>query len=83
MAAKDYKLAVSPLTNTVWICKESKRNKNEMTDDRIAVDKSVFIGVVLEWINNQIDSKKDTLSITSGGKVVAEFKIDRKALGLK
>ena len=82
MAAKDYTLAVTPLTNTVWICKTSKRNKNLMTDDRVAVDKSHFIGIVLEWIHNSLADNRDTLEIKVDGVLVAELKIDRKALGL-
>jgi len=82
MAAKDYILAVTPLTNTVWICKTSKRDKNAMTDDRVKVDESHFIGIILEWIHNKLEENSDTLKITNDGKVVAELKIDRVALGL-
>lgn len=80
MAAKDYTLAVTGLTNTVWICKPSKRDKNCMTDDRIKVDESHFIGIILEWLNNKIEDNTDTLSITTDGDVVAEFKIFRDKL---
>lgn len=80
MAAKDYELAVTGLTNTVWICKPSKRQKGLMTDDRVKVDESHFIGIVLEWANGKIDKKKDTLSITVDGEVVAEIKLFRDKL---
>ena len=82
MSAKDYTLAVTGLTNSIWICKTSKRNTGTMTDDRVKIDESHFIGCIMEWLNGKIDEKEDTLSITSGGKVVADFKINRKALGL-
>jgi hypothetical protein len=82
MAAKDYTLAVTGLTNSIWICKISKKNTGMMTDDRAKIDESHFIGCIMEWLNGKISEKEDTLSITSGGKVVAEFKINRKALGL-
>ena len=82
MSAKDYTLAVTPLTNTVWITKTSKKNPNLMTNDRAKVDESVFIGAILQWIDNKLDEGEDTLSITEGGKVVAELKINRKLLGL-
>lgn len=80
MAAKDYELAVTGLTNTVWICKPSKRQKGLMTEDRVKVDKSHFIGILLEWVNGEIDKKQDTLSITVDGEVVAEIKIFRDKL---
>lgn len=80
MAAKDYIIAVTPLTNTVWICKTSKRDKNVMTDDRVKVDKSHFIGVVLEWALNQIEEGSDTLNITVDGEVVAEIKLHKEKL---
>ena len=83
MAAKDYILAVTPLTNTVWICKPSKRDQNTMTDDRAKVDESHFIGIVLEWIHNKLEDDATTFNITVDGKNVAELKIDRVALGLK
>ena len=83
MPAKDYSLAVTPLTNTVWICKQSKRNPNTMTDDRVAIDKSKFISILLEWAHNQIDEDSDTLNITNSSGVVATITIDREKLGLK
>lgn len=83
MPAKDYSLTVSPLTNTVWICKQSKRNPNIMTDDRVAIDKSKFISVLLEWAHNQIGEDSDTLNITTSSGIVATITIDREKLGLK
>lgn len=80
MAAKDYELAITGLTNTVWICKPSKRQKGLMTDDRAKVDKSHFIGVMLEWIAGELEEDKDTLSITVGNDTVAELKIFRDKL---
>lgn len=80
MSAKDYELAVTGLTNTIWICKPSKRNKSVMTDDRTKVDKSHFIGVMLEWINGELEDGSDTLNITVDGKVVAELKLHKEKL---
>lgn len=86
MAAKDYKLVVTGLTNTVMISKISKANPNLMTSDRAIVDKSEFIGIVLEWAYGEIE-KEDlpieddgmrTLSITSGGRVIAEIRINEE-----
>lgn len=82
MAAKDYILAVTPLTNTVWICKTSKRDKNCMTDDRAKIDENMFIGCILQWADNKIEDGADHMNISVGGKVVATIKIDRNALGL-
>lgn len=83
MAAKDYKLAVTALTNTVWICKESKRDPRIMTDDRVKIEESTFIGIILEWLDAKIAPHKKTLQVTNDNKVVAEFTIDRVALGLR
>jgi len=80
MAAKDYELAVTGLTKTIWICKPSKRNKGVMTDDRAKVDKSHFIGVLLEWINGELEEGSDTLNITNDGVVVAELKLNKEKL---
>ncbi len=80
MAAKDYELAVTGLTNTVWICKPSKKTKGLMTDDRAKVDKSHFIGIMLEWVNGELKGKKDTLDITVDGEVVAEIKLFKDKL---
>ncbi len=82
MPAKDYNLAVTPLTNTVWICKQSKKDPHIMTNDRVAVDKSHFIGIVLEWALNQMEDNENTVSITIDGKEAATIKLDREALGL-
>lgn len=79
MAAKDYELAVTGLTNTVWICKPSKRDKGVMTDDRKAVDKNQFIGVLLEWALGEIDGKKtNILNFTNNGVKIAEIKFNKK-----
>lgn len=80
MPAKDYELAVTGLTNTVWICKPSKKNKNLMTDDRAKVDKSHFIGIVLEWVNGELADGKETLQLTVEGEVVAEIKLFKDKL---
>jgi hypothetical protein len=80
MAAKDYQLAVTALTNTIWICKPSKQHKGVMTDDRVKVDKSHFIGIVLEWVLGELEDDKESLEITVDDKVVAEFKIYRDRL---
>lgn len=80
MAAKDYELAITGLTNTVWICKPSKKQKGLMTDDRAKVDKSHFIGIMMEWILGELEEGKDVLSITVGDEVVAELKIHREKL---
>lgn len=80
MPAKNYELAVTALTNTIWICKPSKKSKGVMTDDRVKVDKSHFIGIMLEWINGELKDDKDTLNITVDGEVVAELKLFKDKL---
>jgi hypothetical protein len=80
MAAKDYELAVTGLTNSIWICKPSKKQKGLMTDDRVKVDESHFIGIMLEWVNGKIKKTENTLSITVDGEVVAEIKLFKDKL---
>jgi len=80
MAAKDYELAVTGLTNTVWICKPSKKQKGLMTDDRAKVPENHFIGIVLEWANGKIKEDEETLNITVDGVVVAEIKLHKDKL---
>lgn len=82
MAAKDYKLMVTGLTNTVWIGKTSKKDPNLMLDDRRALTKSEIIGVILEWALGETedieieDDGKKILSLTSGGRLMAEIHLD-------
>lgn len=81
MAAKDYKLAVTPITNTVWIFKPSKKNPNLMTDDRVAIDKSVFIGTMLEFLLGECDkeeSKDGTISFSNNGVRIVSIKFNKK-----
>lgn len=77
MAAKDYKLAVTGLTNSVWICKQSKKNPNLMTDDRVKIDESDFIGILMEWAVNKAEKDKcRSIEIKTDGKVIAEISIN-------
>jgi len=80
MPARDYKLAVSPLTGTVYITKVSKKDPDVMTDDRIAVEKSTFIHCLLGWVESQLIDDQNTVSIIGNGKVIAEIilKKDKK-----
>jgi len=69
MAAKDYKLCVSPLTGTVYISKISKSNPNTMTDDRREVPKGEFLKAMSEFIYfNNIDN------VTANGEIILEIK---------
>ena len=69
MSAKNYKLCVSALTGTVYISKVSKRNPNEMTDDRVEVPASDFIRSIVEWVDSR-EKENGFLIITAGGKPV-------------
>jgi hypothetical protein len=73
MPAKDYKLCVSVLTGTVYISKVSKRNPNEMTDDRREVYKGEFIKAMVEWIDSQ-EKIDNILTVTANGKPILEIK---------
>lgn len=71
MAAKDYKLIVTGLTNTVWIGKELK-TKGVMSSDRRAIPESEFIGAVLEWALGKAEKNKNNIiSINNAGEVIA------------
>jgi hypothetical protein len=73
---KELTLAVTTLTNTVWICKPTK-TPNVMSSSRTKVDENVFIGCMLQWIENKCKGGQDTVEIESNGKTVAWLKIDR------
>ena len=74
MAAKDYRLCVSALTGTVYISKVSKRNQNEMTDDRREVPNKEFIKAIVEWVGGQIPDGNNELTITARGEPILEIK---------
>jgi hypothetical protein len=79
MAAKDYKLAVTALTNTVWICKQSKKNPNLMTEDRVAINKSEFIGIMLEFLLGECaknKSKDGAVQFATDGVEIVEIKFN-------
>ena len=61
------------MTGTVYISKISKRNPNEMTDDRREVPKSEFIKAMVEWIDSQ-EKNDDVLTITANNKPILEIK---------
>lgn len=77
MAAKDYKLCISPLTGTVYISKTSKKHQNVMTNDRVVVDKSDFINAIIQWFEYTNDDKKE-MQITENGKVIFSITDHRK-----
>lgn len=83
MPARDYIIAVTGLTNQVWICKPSKKTPGTMTSDRVKVDREHFIDVLLQWLRGEIDENSNTLIIEEDGKKIAELKINRLALGVK
>lgn len=80
MAAKDFSLLVTGLTGKVFIGKKSKKHANVMLTDRAEVPKHEFIDAILQWTLSQLESDRDTLQITAGGKLFAEIKIFRDSL---
>ena len=85
MPAKDYKIAINPETNAVCICEASEKDLARMSGDKARINKRDFILLMLEWVNNEIGNckYKDTLHIRDNGKIIAEIRIDREALGFK
>jgi len=49
-----------------------------MTEDRIAVPKDKFIGVLLEWALGEIEDKDtNVLNLTNNGKVIAKIEFNK------
>ena len=81
MSAKNYSLTCSALSN-VYISKKSK-SKHTISQDRVEVEKSDFIGVLLGWTKGQLEEGENILSITnSKGTVVAEIKLNESILDI-
>lgn len=59
---------------TVYISKISKRNPNEMTDDRCEVQKGEFIKAMVDWVDSQEKSENNILTITASGKPILQIK---------
>lgn len=69
MAAKEYRLCISPLSGTVFISKVSKKSPNVMLDDRMVVEESEFIHQLLQWVEVRMEGKGE-MNITEGDKVI-------------
>jgi len=78
MSAKDYKLLVSPLSGSVYIAKDSKRNKWTMSDDRAEITRPEFLIAIMEWTAAQLKGDENILSVTLEGEVVAEIHLMKK-----
>lgn len=75
MPAKDYQLMVANF-GTVYIGKQSKKNKHVMLDDRVEVPKSHFIQHIMQWTEATLENGCRELEIKdSTGKVVMEINL--------
>lgn len=63
MPAKDYQIAVSPLTGTVFITKVSKTNKNLMLSDRVEFPKGHFYQIIEQFAKTNIAEGYSTLEV--------------------
>lgn len=75
MAAKDYKICCA-LFNA-YIGKESKRNKNCMTDDRREISEGEILMLIDWWLNKECEKDGKGIQFDSklrnGKKVVLRF----------
>lgn len=63
MAAKDYKIC--PAIFNAYIAKVSKRNPNEMTDDRRVITEDEILMLVDWYLDNELEENQTTLSFES------------------
>ena len=73
MSAKDYRIC--PALFNAYIARVSKRNPNEMTDDRRIITDTEIMGLIHWWIKNKSEGKAGYVrTIALGGKPVVEIK---------
>ena len=63
MAAKDYKIC--PALFNAYIAKVSKRNPNQMTDDRRPIEEGEIMMLIDWYLDNELEGKQNTLSFDS------------------
>jgi hypothetical protein len=63
MAAKDYKIC--PAIFNAYIAKVSKRNPNEMTDDRRVITEDEILMLVDWYLDNELEENQTSLSFES------------------
>ena len=79
MAAKDYKIC--PAMFNAYIAKVSKRNPNQMTDDRRPIEEGEIMMLIDWYLDNELGEKYKSISFDShareGKKVVLKY-IDKE-----
>ena len=79
MAAKDYKIC--PALFNAYIAKVSKRNPNQMTDDRRPIEEGEIMMLIDWYLDKELGEKNNVLSYASaireGKRVQLKF-IDDK-----
>ncbi len=82
MAAKDYKIC--PALFNAYIAKVSKRNPNQMTDDRRPIEEDEILMLIDWFLDNQLGGKFETISFNShareGKRLVLKY-IDKEGEG--
>ena len=63
MAAKDYQIC--PALFNAYIAKVSKRNPNQMTDDRRVIEESEIMMLIDWYLDKELDEGNNTLSFAS------------------
>lgn len=73
MSAKDYRIC--PALFNAYIARVSKRNPNEMTDDRRIITDTEIMGLIHWWIKDKSKGEAGYVqTITLGGKRIVEIK---------
>lgn len=63
MAAKDYKIC--PALFNAYIAKVSKKNPNQMTDDRRVITENEIMMLIDWYLDKELDGEQTTLSYLS------------------
>ena len=73
MSAKDYKIC--PALFNAYIARVSKRNPNEMTDDRRVITDAEIMGLIHWWIKSKSEGKAGYVrTIALGNKPIVEIR---------
>lgn len=79
MAAKDYKIC--PALFNAYIAKVSKRNPNQMTDDRRPIEEGEIMMLIDWYLDKELGEKNNVLSYASaireGKRVQLKFVDDK------
>ena len=73
MAAKDYKIC--PAMFNAYIAKVSKRNPNQMTDDRRPIEEGEIMMLIDWYLDNELGKKYKSISFESHAREGMKVKL--------